>query len=137
VINIKDLFYLYVEDEPSNRKVMSLLMEKVIKTSNFVIFSDSQGFLEKIKKLPRIPDVFLLDIHVKPHDGFSMLKTIRDDADIRNSKIIALTASVMNEEIQRLKSAGFDGAIGKPLNLLNFAMLIEQIASGESVWNIS
>jgi hypothetical protein len=42
----------------------------------------------------------------------------------------------MNEEVQRLREAGFDGAIGKPLDFENFAPLIERVLKGESVWHI-
>jgi len=33
----------------------------------------------------------------------------------------------MNEEVARLRQAGFNGAIGKPLDFENFAVLIERI----------
>ena len=51
-------------------------------------------------------------------------------------QVVALTASVMSEEVARLKRRGFDGAIAKPLNVEAFPDLIARIMEGESVWYI-
>jgi CheY-like chemotaxis protein len=102
-----------------------------------VIFEDSAGFLEKIKALPRKPDVFLLDIHVRPYDGYEMLAMLRADAEYANSAVIALTASVTNEEVIKLRERGFSGAVGKPFSIATFPGLIRRIAAGESVWHIA
>jgi len=136
-LNINDLFILYVEDDDSNRTVMKLLMERSLKSKNYAIFPNSLDFINKFKSLPVKPSIFLLDIHVSPHDGFEMLKMIRSDPNYARAKVIAITASVMNEEIQRLRESGFDGAIGKPLNLSTFLPLLQIIADGGTVWSIT
>jgi two-component system cell cycle response regulator DivK len=73
---------------------------------------------------------------MKPYDGFELLSMLREDPELNNSKVVALTASVMSEEISQLKRRGFDGAIAKPLNIEAFPNLIEKIMQGESVWYI-
>ena len=70
--------------------------------------------MRRIEALPSVPDVIFLDIHMKPHDGFEMLTRLRQHPIFAASTIIAVTASVMNEEVDRLREAGFNGAIGKP-----------------------
>ena len=50
--------------------------------------------------------------------------------------MIALTASVMNVEVNLLKQPGFDGAIAKPIDEIMFPDLLNQILDGEQVWNI-
>jgi CheY-like chemotaxis protein len=130
-------FILYVEDDPSNRKVMSLLMEKVMGIKSYAIFEDSDRFMERLAALPSVPDIVLLDIHLKPHDGFELLRMLRASTFYKSAKIIALTASVMNEEVEKLRSSGFNGAISKPINLSTFPELIKHVINGESVWSIS
>ncbi len=133
---IKEAFFLYVEDDESNRKVMKLLIHKAMGVANLVIFEDSHNFLQRVKNLPSRPDIVLLDIQVKPYDGFEMLHMLRSDPDYKHLKVIALTASVMNEEIERLRQSGCDGAIGKPLSLSTFPSLITRIFNGETLWHI-
>lgn len=132
----KQFSCLYVEDNASNRLVMELLIKTAMNARRLTIFKDSSNFMERVKALPHPPDVILLDIHVPPIDGFEMLNLLRADTDYDNSKIIALTASVTSEEIDDLRSIGFDGAIGKPLRVESFPGLLTKILQGETVWHV-
>jgi CheY-like chemotaxis protein len=127
---------LCVEDDPSNRLVMKLLVEKMLSPKYYAIFEDSVDFLPRVRGLPLRPDVILLDIHVSPSNGFQMLQMIREDPVYFNTKVVALTASVMNEEVEKLRKSGFDGAIGKPITLSTFPIVIERILNGESIWQV-
>ena len=99
--------YLYVEDDAMSRDVMELIMETIVVTDKYTIFDSSTNFEARLAELSGIPD------------------------------IIALTASVMNAQIKQLKDAGFDGAIGKPLNVETLPTLLERILTGEAIWAIS
>ena len=127
---------LCVEDDASNRLVMKLLVEKTLHAKRYVIFEDSADFISRLRDLPVRPDIILLDIHVSPFNGFQMLKMIREDSVYCDTKVVALTASVMNEEVERLRKSGFDGAIGKPITLSAFPVVIERILNGESIWQV-
>jgi len=132
----KQYSILYVEDNETNRSVMQLIIEKTMGMQSLTIFEDSSKFMERVKALPESPDVILLDIHVHPLDGFEMLNLLRADPVYNEAKIIAITASVTNEEIDELQSAGFDGGIGKPLRVQTFPDLLTQILNGETVWHV-
>jgi CheY-like chemotaxis protein len=93
--------------------------------------------MEKLNAMESVPDIFLLDIHMQPYDGYTLLTMLRADSRFRHSKIIAITASVMGEEVDRLKDSGFDGAISKPLNITHFPVLVKRILKGEQIWFIS
>jgi CheY-like chemotaxis protein len=127
---------LCVEDDFSNRLVMKLLVEKTLHARYYAIFEDSADFLPRVRNLPVRPDIILLDIHVSPFNGFQMLQMIREDSVYFDTKVVALTASVMNEEVERLRKSGFDGAIGKPITLSTFPVVIERIINGESIWQV-
>ena len=133
---IQNTFFLYVEDNASNVKVVQLLLQKAMGVQNLVIFEHSEDFMTRVKELPERPEVILLDIHVKPYDGFEMLKMLRADAEYDQTRIIAVTASVTNEEVEQLRTCGFDGGIGKPLSLSTFPDLLSRILKGEHVWHI-
>jgi len=134
---MRDLTFLYVEDDRLSREVMQLLMCEIMGIENYYVFEDSSDFSIRLKDCPKRPDVILLDIHVRPINGFEMLEVIRSDPDYDGCRVIALTASVMNEEVQELRRAGFDGTIGKPLDAQYFPDLMERVVRGEQVWQIT
>lgn len=114
-----------------------MLMVYTLGYTQFTIFSDSLDFMSKLQALDKKPDVLFLDIHMKPHTGFELLNMVRSHNEYQNTKVIALTASVMNEEVRELEAAGFDGAIAKPIKQDLFPQLVERILRGERVWYIS
>lgn len=129
--------FLYVEDDALSREIMQMIMQMGLGVKQLVMFEDSSNFMQRLSNLAETPDVIMLDIHVKPHDGFQMLAMLRADARYQHAKIIALTASVMNEEVDRLRQNGFDGAIAKPLSMQTFPDLLQRVINGESVWHIA
>lgn len=128
--------YLYVEDDQMSRDVMTMLMQTGMGVEKFTAFADSENFLTRLKALDSKPDLILLDIHVPPMDGFQMLEIIKADEDYAETKVIALTASVMNEEITKLRTSGFDGAISKPVSIQSFPNLIKSVLDGDMVWHV-
>src|SRR5579864_1048257 len=96
---------LYVDDDVSSLMVMQVVLVEEMRLPTVTMFEDSDQFMERVKSLPVKPDVILLDIHVRPLSGFEMLTLLRENG-FSEAVIIALTASVMNEEILQLKTAG-------------------------------
>jgi len=134
---VSENHYLYIEDDPMSREIMRIIIENGVGSLNLTIFEDSKDFIGRVSRLENRPNIILLDIHVAPHDGFEMLKMLRQNEQFAHAKIIALTASVMNEEVEQLREAGFDGAIAKPLSIQTFPDLIQRVITGETVWHIS
>ena len=135
---LKTLRFLYVEDDPFSREVLRMILTvgANVPQANIVVFDDSADFMVRLKALSAKPDVVLLDIHMKPFDGFTLLRQIRADAEYGTMRVIALTASVMNEDFKRLRHSGFDGAVAKPLGVSTFPGLLARVARGESIWYI-
>jgi two-component system chemotaxis sensor kinase CheA len=129
--------FLYVEDDPLSREAITVILKRVMKAEHVYVFEDSKNFVERMKGLPHRPDIILLDIHMQPVTGFEVLRILRDDLGYTDARIIALTASVMNEEVKLLQESGFDGVIGKPINVASFPTLIERVANGETIWHIT
>lgn len=127
---------LYVEDEPRSRKVMKVLLNGRLSLPHVTMFEDSHNFVERLHNLNPPPSIIFLDIHVPPYDGFEMLEMVRESEQFIGIPVIALTASVMNEEVQRLETAGFDGCLAKPINTDTFPDLLQKIINGEHIWQI-
>ena len=129
-------FFLNVEDDALSREVLALLLSKVMGFQKIEFFESSENFIERMRALPQVPDVIFLDIQIQPHNGYELLEMLRADPDYRNCKIIALTASVMVQDVKKLQDAGFDGLIGKPIANKIFPRLMVSILNGEPVWYI-
>lgn len=129
-----DHAFLYVDDESLSREVMRLVMEEALMVQHLTIFEDSVDFIARITALDPQPDIILLDIKVKPIDGFEMLKNLRENPDTAGATVIAVTAGVMSEEVNRLRAAGFDGAVAKPVRISTFPDIMQRIVQGEQVW---
>lgn len=127
---------LYVEDNPASRRIVRMLLKNRMKYEHVTIFHDSENFEARASRLDPIPDIVFLDIHIKPISGFEMLTVLRTLPAYANTKIVALTASVMNEEVQQLRDAGFDGCLSKPIDIDTFPDTLKQILEGDVVWQI-
>ena len=127
---------LYVEDDRQSRKLMRMLLEDRMNLPHVTILEDSRNFLERVEGLDPKPDVIFLDIHMDPLNGFEMLEVLRELDWAKQIPIIALTASVMNEEVQQLKLYGFNGCLAKPIDLATFPNILKRILNGEAIWRI-
>jgi len=70
-------------------------------------------------------DVVVTDIAMPDEDGFALLAHVRTTAS--EVPVVALTAIGGNEADEKLRSAGFDGCITKPLDPLQFARALDRI----------
>lgn len=127
---------LYVDDDPQSRMVMKLLLNGRMKLPYIALFEDSENFMERVLALEVKPDVIFLDIHVTPFNGFEMLRQLRQHQAFGDTPIIALTASVMSDEVVQLRVAGFDGCLAKPIDMDTFPAALDCILNREEVWNI-
>lgn len=135
-MNSRQPVLAYVEDDENSIFVMKMVVERVMGLPTLYVLQSRADFVQQVKELAVVPDIFLLDIQMEPYDGVELLSMLRGDPQFEKSKVIALTASVTNEEVSLLKNGGFDGAIAKPLNIDAFPDLIAKIINGESVWYI-
>lgn len=127
---------LYVEDNAQSRKLMEMLLKGRMNLPHVTILEGSEHFLARVEALDPKPDVILLDIHMKPYNGFEMLSMLRQLEWSMGTPIVALTASVMNEEVQQLKAAGFNGCLAKPIDLDTFPEALQRLLAGEALWLI-
>jgi CheY-like chemotaxis protein len=128
--------FLYVEDDLLSREVLGTIFTKILNYSDLTFFENSENFLKRMAAMPKVPDVIFLDIHIRPNNGYELLEWLRADSTYKNTKIIALTASVMVHDVAQLQKAGFDGLIGKPIAHKIFPRLLESILADEPVWYI-
>lgn len=68
-----------------------------------------------------IPDVIIMDVRLPDMRGSEAARILRDDKKTSNIPIVFVTASVMAEGMDEIKSITNSGFIGKPINTRTFA----------------
>ena len=107
---------LIVEDNEKNLKlVRDVLQVKGYSTLEAGTAEDGVRVAAERK-----PDLILMDIQLPGMNGIEALKVLRADPATAAIPVIAVTASVMQQDRNQITQAGFDGYIGKPLNIKEF-----------------
>ena len=100
------------DDERNIFALSAYLKAKKIKVETAI---DGRDCLEKLKQLT--VDVVLLDMMMPVMDGFETLGILRNDEQLKNNKVIALTALAMKGDMERCMEAGADDYCTKPVDI--------------------
>ena len=107
---------LIVEDNEKNMKlVRDILQFKGHQTLEAVTGEEGVRLAREHK-----PDLVLMDIQLPDIDGITALRRIRADAALDAIPVLAVSASVMPDEQQKIVTSGFDAYVTKPINLKSF-----------------
>jgi len=77
------------------------------------------------------PALVLLDIQLPGMDGFAALRQLRADPITKSTPVIAVTASAMERDRQKILEAGFDGYMTKPIHVKEFAEEIRIVLASD------
>jgi CheY-like chemotaxis protein len=75
------------------------------------------------------PEVILLDIRMPGMDGHEVAGMIRGTPGLEQIRIVAVTASVLADDRERIAASGFDGYIAKPIDPETFIGSLEPFLS--------
>jgi CheY-like chemotaxis protein len=104
---------LIVDDEPDNLELVAVYFSFV--GANIRTAHDGQEGLETLNAFH--PDLILLDLSMPHMDGWEMKAALRADPLTQDIPTIALTAHAMPTDKGRVREAGFDGYVTKPISL--------------------
>ncbi len=103
---------LVVEDNLMNK----ILVKEVLTLNGYEIIEAQTG-TEALKSFTTVrPDLVLMDIQLPEMDGVTAMRVIKSDKKNKDIPVIALTASAMKGEEEKILNAGFDGYIAKPID---------------------
>jgi CheY-like chemotaxis protein len=106
---------LLVEDNRVNQKVASVMLKKA--GYAYEIADNGQIAVDMYRK-DNSYDVILMDCMMPVKDGFTATREIREHEQsfgLNKTPIIALTASVIDDDIQKCYDSGMDGYVAKPV----------------------
>jgi len=109
----RDLKLLLVEDFEDTRLVLRLQLEE----KGFIVFEAENGQVAVETAIREKPDVILMDLTLPLMDGFAATKLIRQNAELKNVPVIAITAHQEVDFRSDAKASGFDAYVTKPIDV--------------------
>lgn len=103
---------LVTDDEPDSIGVVEFVFEFYgvhIRTA-----PSGTVCLQLIQEMP--PDILILDIQMPVMSGWEVIKTIRNDSNLRHIIVVAMTAHAMSGDRERIIAGGFNGYFPKPIS---------------------
>ncbi|HEY0972975.1 MAG TPA: response regulator [Solimonas sp.] len=116
---------LLVEDNLFNRQVGTRMLESLGYRADI-----AHNGAEAVEAVSRAPyDLLLMDVHMPVMDGLEATRRIRALPSIRQPRIFAMSASVLDNERQACLDAGMDRHLAKPFRREELAQALASIAS--------
>ena len=111
---------LIVEDNPANMTLATFLL----KSAGHTVISATSAEAGVALAREEQPDLVLMDIQLPGMDGLQATALLKGDEATRAIPVIALTALAMKGDEERIRAAGCDGYIAKPLAYKDFLATI-------------
>lgn len=108
---------LVVDDNPANLELMLYLLSAYGFDATGV--GDAASALQAARTGDY--DLTLSDVLMPGIDGYELARRYRESSELRDRKLVAVTALAMPGDRERLLAAGFDGYIAKPIDPKSFA----------------
>jgi len=102
---------LIVEDNPANMKLAVFVLEQAGYT--VVTANDAEVGLTLARELR--PNLIMMDVQLPGMDGLAATELLKKDEITRGIPVIALTALAMKGDEARIRDAGCDAYIAKPM----------------------
>ncbi len=103
---------LVVDDSTINLEVAKQILER--RGAQVEVASNGLQALDRLRAQPNDIDVVLMDVQMPVLDGHAATRRIRDELNLPDLPIIALTAGALSSERQRALGAGMNDFISKP-----------------------
>lgn len=112
---------LVVDDVLENRKLVQASLKDY--DIDLIMAENGKEAIELLKNVN--VNLILMDLRMPVMDGYEAATILKNDERLKNIPLIALTASVMGKDLEKVSKYGFDGYLRKPVILDD---LIEELA---------
>lgn len=114
---------LVVEDNELNMKLFHDLLE--VQGYNILQTGDGNEALRLAKE--HHPDLILMDIQLPEKSGLDVTREIKAEPAIREIPVIAVTAFAMKDDEERIRAAGCDDYLAKPISVTEFLEKVKRV----------
>jgi two-component system cell cycle response regulator DivK len=114
---------LVVEDNEKNRKLVRDLL--TVKGYQLLEVETGEDAVRVARE--RHPALVLMDIQLPGINGIEALRQLRADPSTAAIPVVAVTASAMMQDRQKIMAAGFDAYQAKPISVRPFLALVREV----------
>ena len=117
---------VYLEDNAANLDLVKRVLES---TGRYRVIGVEDGLagLELVRK--ERPALVLVDLDIPSINGFEVARRLRSDRDpaVAKTRIVAISANVLQNEPQASLEAGCDAFVEKPFDIHDFRLVIAKV----------
>lgn len=118
---------LIVEDKATSRELLRTVLEQ----QGYVVeeASDGEEALRKISEQP--PHLVLMDLQMPGRNGYEVVREVRTNPRLQSIPVVAVTASAMQGDREKVLAAGFTSYITKPISLVQLRQEVNRLLNGD------
>jgi len=105
---------LVVDDDPF---YLDIIPAALARDGGYTVFVASTGFDAGALVVQHNPQLVILDIHLSDIDGRMVCRRVKERAETKHSRILAISGYLEDDELRQLSDYGFDGYLKKPFGL--------------------
>ncbi|MCH9806422.1 MAG: response regulator [Alphaproteobacteria bacterium] len=113
---------LIVEDNELNMKLFHDLLD----AHGYATVQTRNGLDALSLAREHRPDLILMDIQLPEVSGLEVTRWLKEDDDLRDIPVIAVTAFAMKGDEERIRSGGCESYISKPISVASFLGAVRQ-----------
>ncbi len=126
----KEIRALCIDDDMNMLSLYENILAKL--WDGFQIKTAKSGFEGLVEIGSFRPDFIVLDLDMEEFDGFGVIKHLKDDVKTRDILIIVVSKFLSNQNIFRITHLGVDGYAKKPLSILDFARVVNEVCKNDT-----
>jgi two-component system cell cycle response regulator DivK len=112
-----------VEDNDLNRRLFC----DILKAHGFAVdaVADGRDALERARQF--VPNLVITDIQLPNVTGLELIEAMKADKDLRTTPVLAVTAYAGKGDEERIRAAGADGYLAKPVSIGPFMAAVNKL----------
>ena len=112
---------LIIEDNAANGELATFVLED----AGFIVNTVTEAGDALAEVASFQPNLILMDIRLSGGDGLALTQVLKSDPATSDTVVVAFTAYAMKGDEARLRAAGCDAYIAKPIDVASFARQVE------------
>ena len=119
---------LNVEDNPLNMRLFTDLLE----VSDYSVLQCVDGSTVHKQAVSEQPDLIIMDIQLPQASGLDITRWLKDDERTKHIPVLAVTAFAMRTDEERVRDAGCEGYLSKPIQIKSFIKMVDGLTAGKA-----
>lgn len=118
----------FADDDEDDTLFFKTALSNIIGDANIVCCTNGVELLQALKdKIPPVPDFLFLDLNMPVKTGHECLKEIRNNPYYKDMRVVILTTSQSQQEIDMTYQNGADYYISKPVSMKGYETALKKL----------